>query len=272
MFSQAMFLVRTSAARSARLAGGGAWRASALAVLVAGSVATAAPPPATLRLGCESWPPYEYHDGTRARGFSVEVVQRVLGQMGATSGQIQILPWARAQEMAYRGELDAVFSTSFSEQRSEFCHFPAESLIESRWVLFIRQADLGRLRFERFEDLKGHRVGVVRGYSYTPEFWAFLSANLGFEETPSDLQNFRKLGAERIDYVACELNVGRHLVRTLGLEGKIVPLVDHPLKAGGLYVMFSKKTVPREFVDRFSTALKAFKQTPDYAEMQRRDL
>ena len=104
-----------------------------------------------------------------------------------------IYPWARAERFLFAGKIDALYSSSTSKKRREHCHFPEESLIVSPWVLFIRKEDQGKLKFDSFRDLKGKKIGVVRDYSYTPEFWEFLNAERNYQLAVTDQQNFKKL-------------------------------------------------------------------------------
>ena len=58
------------------------------------------------------------------------------------------------------------------------------------------------------------------------------------------------------------------LVKEMGLIGKIQPLPSPVIKEDDLYIMFSKKTITPEFVERFSAALSAFKKTDSYRAIQ----
>ena len=50
----------------------------------------------------------------------------------------------------------------------------------------------------------------------------------------------------------------------MGLTAKIQPLPTPIIKEDDLYIIFSKKTISPEFVERFSTVLRAFKKTDSY--------
>ena len=58
-------------------------------------------------------------------------------------------------------------------------------------------------------DLRGRRVGIVRGYGYPPRI---LASGLLAEEAVDDISNLRKLAARRFDLVLLERIVGEHLV------------------------------------------------------------
>ncbi|GAK50247.1 extracellular solute-binding protein family 3 [Candidatus Moduliflexus flocculans] len=220
-----------------------------------------------MRLGTDDWKPYEFRQEKELTGYSVEVVQQVFKQMGIEISSLEIFPWARAEWMVFNGELDALFSVTKSQKREEACFFPSEALAQSDWVLFIRKSDVGQLKFDTLEDLKGKQIGVVREHAYTPEFWEFLKREKNYEEVAADAQNFQKLAAHRVDYVVSEYAVGMSLLNELGLIDKIVALAESPLKRAELFIMFSKKTVSAEIVAQFSETLRQFKTTLAFQEI-----
>src|SRR5262249_6709752 len=56
-------------------------------------------------------------------------------------------PWARAAQLVFRGERDAIFTAFHNEERARYCHFPSEPLARDKWIFFVRTADAARLRF-----------------------------------------------------------------------------------------------------------------------------
>ena len=122
------------------------------------------------------------------------------------------------------------------------------------------------MAYNNFDDLKGHTIGIVRGFSYTVEFMNFIKKEKNYEEVTVGSQNFKKLMKKRVNYVATPKRVGYNHIRKLGIGDKCVAL-KKPFMINYLYVMFSKKTVSKEFVDKFSIALKEFKTTREYKEI-----
>lgn len=222
----------------------------------------------TLRVATDDWPPYEYagKDGD-ATGFSTEVVRAVAREMGVSVGKIPVMPWARCEAMLGQGDLDLIFSASPSDKRKEFSYFPDESLVDSPNLLFIRNDSEQRLKFDTLDDLKGKNIGVVRNYSYTTEFLDYVKQHSKVATALDDEQSFKALMNKRVDYIPLDLGNGLALIRKYGMEGKIIPLTNNPIKKDGLYVMFGKRTVKPDFVKQFSEALKAFKQTEAYKKI-----
>lgn len=222
----------------------------------------------SLIIATDDWPPYEYREGTKIVGFSTEVVEAVLKDMDVHIAKIRVYPWARAEKLAFIGDVDMIFSASKSDKRMEFCHFPDEPLIISPNVLFIRKSDIGRLRFDSFSDLKGHRVGIVRDYAYTREFLDYLDAEKIKTLTAlDDVMNFKFLMKGMVDYIPADLGNSRGIIKKLDINGQVYAFRGNPLKTAGLYALFSKKRIDITFVEKFSAHLKKFKATPSYQEI-----
>jgi polar amino acid transport system substrate-binding protein len=249
----------------------GEWVRAFLAVAFAavwafgGSASTAAP----LQLVTDQWIPYENLSDAEAPGFSTEVLKQVFSAMGQEAS-FEEFPWARAAGLVFRGERDAIFTAFRNDERARFCHFPNEPLARDKWVFFVRAAKAGKLKFSSFEDLVGHDIAVLRGASISPEFWDFVRRHRNFAETASDEANFRMLEAGRVDYVVASFVNGMRLIGSLGLDGKVEPLLSRSLKEDDLYVIFSKERVSPAVVDAFSNALQQFKQTEAFRAIYRK--
>lgn len=218
---------------------------------------------------CDSTPPYIYWDESenRVTGLWAETVRAVMARLGERQEELRILPWARLLDMGLKGAVDGVFGAVRNPEREQRMWFPAEPLLEDPWVFWIRKEDAGRLAFASLEDLKGRRVGLVKDYAYTPELWAFVEQEQNHEVVVHDSLNLRKLAGGRLDYAAATLGFGTRLAREEGLDGRIMPLTGHPIVSSVFYVMFNKDRVSREWVDRFSEELAAFKATDEYREL-----
>ena len=218
-----------------------------------------------LKVATDRWPPYEDLQNKKARGYSVEVVEAVFKRMKQPV-DIKEYPWARAVKNVFEGKNDALMSASYTNERNEKCFFPSEPLLMSKYVLFIRAENAGKLKFDTYEDLVGKSVGVIRGFGYSEEFWTFVKKHKNYQTVKDGKSNIKKMMKNRIDYFADDLGVGLAMIKELGLEGKIIPL-KKAIKADGLNIIFSRKTMSRTFVDNFSKELKAFKKTSEFAKI-----
>lgn len=212
-----------------------------------------------VRLVCDIWPPYQLKADSVITGMSVEIVQAVYKRLGYDEFEIQAYPWMRAMDAVRFAEADALLSANYTEERSRYLSYPEEPLFESPWIVWTKAGS----SILTMEDLKGKKVGVVLGYSYTEEFNDFIKKYCNIEEAHSDEINFKKLGLGRLDAVVAEYGNGVYLSRALG-DDSIVPVPRIEVKKDGLYIVFNRKLHRDDFVKRFSEELKAFKLTLEH--------
>ena len=210
---------------------------------------------------CDIWPPYQISVDGHVDGFSTKVVKEVLKRMDVEIELLKDYPWKRALYMVEKSKADALFSANFTEDRTQFAYYPDEPIVQSPWVIWSREED--DFKFNTLNDLKNKKIGVVRGYSYTPEFLEFLKTHAKVDEVTDDATNFKKLNAARVDLTVSELGNGYHIIKNLKLD-KIVPHTDHPIKTDGLYIIFNKESVSQAFVTQFSNELKKLKKESVY--------
>ncbi len=210
---------------------------------------------------CDEWPPYQIVEKDQISGFSTKVVKIVFERMKVNIKSIKAYPWKRAIVTVKKGRADALFSANYTNDRNKFAFYPDEQIVNSHWVMWVREEDA--LKFESVDDLLGKKVGLVRGYSYINDLWDFVKKHNIFEEVTNDEQNFKKLNAGRVNFIASELGNGFHIVKKLGIKN-IIPLESNPIKSDGLYIIFNKKNVTKSFVDKFSNELKKLKQESLY--------
>jgi polar amino acid transport system substrate-binding protein len=239
--------------------------AFAAAWALGGPASTAAP----LLLVTDQLIPFENLSDAEAPGYSTEVLKHVFAAMGQQAS-FEEFPWARALELVFRGERDALFTALRNDERARFCYFPDEPLLREKWVFFVRAGDAGKLKFSAFDDLVGHDIAVQRGSAVSPEFWNFVHQHRNFAETASGEANFLMLEAGRVDYAVASFDQGMRLIGSLGLYGKIQPLLSRSLKEGDMYAIFSKERVSPAFIDAFSNALHQFKQTEAFRAIHRK--
>lgn len=220
----------------------------------------------SLNIATEEWPPYVYNQDGEIAGFSIDILTSVFTEMGVTVTYNQY-PWKRAVRSVFSGAADALFHSSKNEEREQYCYYPEEELTQSRYVFFIRQEDVGRLKFDSFDDLIGSDVGITQGYSYTAELLDFLYANGLVVSTVSDESNLRMLAKKRTDYFPTDMLNGLYLVKESGLQDQLTCL-PKPIFEKPYFIIFNKQNVSLEFVERFSRTLAEFKQTEEFRQIE----
>ncbi len=234
---------------------------SSLMVLLSLSLSFSLNAQAAFRIGCNDMPPYSFSldDGT-ITGLATELVEGVFKAMGIGDYEIKVFPWARSLRMLTAGTLHAVYTMQKNKDREILFYYPQEPLTYSKWVFFIQKDNIGKLKFDSLDDLKGKQIGLVRDYKYTSALWEFVKKENNYQIVSAEELNFKKLAAGRVDYVISEYNIGKYLAEKMGISDKVVALENTPIEsASPIYIVFSKKTVKKEFVDKFSNELNRLK-------------
>jgi polar amino acid transport system substrate-binding protein len=213
----------------------------------------------------------------KAPGFSAEVVQQVFAAMGQDVS-LEAAPSNRVWMMVLRGEVDGGFPALRNDDEAWMCSYPDEPLGRTSFNFFIRTVDIGRLKFSSFDDLMGHDVaitgsnlpGFLQQPTLSPELRQFFHEHHNMVETGGAIEALRMLAAGRVDYAVLNLNFGVRMIPTIGLSGKIEPLLSQSAFDASYYVCFRKARVSPSLVDAFSRALKQFKQTEAFEAIYRK--
>lgn len=221
-----------------------------------------------IEIAVDIWEPYQIRTDSGYSGYSIELVTAVMKTMDNVTIKIIDYPWKRALHMITNGDIDALFSANYTKERESFAWYPKEPLVKSQWVIWVKAGS--PIKFETYADLENLTAGVVRGYSYTDAFWSFLKSKGRFYDVTDDEINFKKLHLGRIDYTVAELGNGIDILKKNHLVESIQPLTSNPIKEDGLYIMFNKKRISKEFCDDFSDKLTAYKKTTEYKALYKK--
>jgi polar amino acid transport system substrate-binding protein len=104
----------------------------------------------------------------------------------------------------------------------------------------------------------------------SPGLRKFLREHGNMVETNGVTESLRMLAAGRVDYAVLNLNFAVRMIPTIGLSGKIEPLLSQSAFDASYYVCFRKARVSPSLVDAFSRALKQFKQTGAFEAIYRK--
>ncbi|AVE05920.1 substrate-binding periplasmic protein [Pseudomonas palleroniana] len=212
-----------------------------------------------LRIVTEPWTPYVYDDNGTMRGLDYETTVTVFQRLGVDV-QWQFLPWKRCLAMLDQGHADGALDIFHSHDRDALLLYPSEPLSEVEFVLFY--ANERPHPAKTLDELHGLTVGISPGYLYGSAFSDSTAFNR--EPAPSHEANFGKLMLARIDLLITDRRVGMHVIKDLGLEGKVsqAPLV---VSRQQQFLAVRRGAGMDLLVQRFAAELKRFKQEPAYA-------
>lgn len=166
-----------------------------------------------IRLASLDYPPFS--SPRLQEGGTLVALSRAALEQHGHSLIVDYMPWARVVLAIKRGDYDGALPLWPTDLVGLDLR-PSRPLAYSEMGFFIRRDST--LLGLPLEDLKGLRVGIVRGYAYPKR----LLSGVIPEEAASDISNLRKLAAKRFDLVLLEREVGLHLLHEEPLLGQQV--------------------------------------------------
>ncbi len=219
--------------------------------------------------------PYSFRaaDG-RISGFDADLMREALKRTGCTAVFVE-MPWARALAQLEAGRLDVLPSSFRTAPREAFAHFSIPAL-QSHNVLYMGPAARAGYPLARLDAMLGtrFRLGVQIGVSYGATFDT-LKADPRFRQNEvlvtlrRNAWKMMELG--RIDGMIADEASATLELRQLGLDEIIRPsgLV---VSTSTATIAFSKRTVSRQFVAEFNTALASMFADGAYRTIRQRYL
>jgi len=218
-----------------------------------------------LKIVAEDYPPFEYEENGKIKGFTVEVIQTLLSKIGL-QGKFHIWSWARAEKTALEESNVLIHTLTRSEKREN--QYKWVGPIAPRELYFFKLKQRKDIQINVLDAAKSYNAGTVNGQSGT----RYLMAK-GFVEGENifsvarDLQNVRKLYLGRIDLICMIEPVFYSRIKKLGLDrGKVEKafLIDGSRE---YYMAFSKQTSD-EIVNQFRKALDTIKQDGTFQKIK----
>lgn len=162
----------------------------------------------TLYFTSLSWPPYA-GKSLPEQGASIAVAKAAFAAQGHEL-VVDFYPWSRTVKLAQQD------SSKYLGYLPEY-DFNTQDFLFSDEIgsgpLGLVQNAFNPIAFERVEDLKGKRIGVVQDYVNTAVLDGMIATGeVRGEAVPNDSLNIRKVAAQRIDAAVIDVNVLRHLL------------------------------------------------------------
>ncbi|WP_207484078.1 substrate-binding periplasmic protein [Arenibaculum pallidiluteum] len=191
-------------------------------------------------------------------GMHVELVKMAAADIGADL-QLVRLPWKRALDSLKKGEVDAVFSGSFSKDRLELGVYPMKGdepdddlrIGTTSYSLYRAKGSPVSWDGKAFSGLKG-AVNAPAGYSIVGDL---KKMEVSVNESASTTQDLTMLKAGRIDAVAAQEVTADELLKKpeLATLEKVTP----PIVTKSYFVIFSHQRMASdpELVKKFWASL-----------------
>ncbi|WP_179953306.1 substrate-binding periplasmic protein [Desulfobotulus mexicanus] len=179
------------------------------------------------------------------------------------------VPWKRALKSVEEGEFLDGTPAWFRTPEREVLFYVSDSLVDDSQSFF-HLKDFA-FDWEKIEDLKGIHIGATLGYDYGEDFSrAYAREEILVEWVSKDVQNFRKMLAERIQVFPMNTLAGYGILQTDFSEKEFASITHHPkpLRAEALHLLLSKQNPANaEVMERFNRGLKELKKSGRYDEI-----
>jgi len=208
---------------------------------------------APLKIITESWAPFSYKENGQVKGAITDVVRSVFQDMNVPV-TFRVVPWKRAVAMLKKGKGDALYSASYKSDRAKFLIYPKHPIYQVKY-LFYSKKDSGFTFDGNVSHLHG-KIGAMRGYSYTKEFWG-TPKSCGhcytIEEVSRLEQNFKKLHKGELMAFPASQKVAEAMMKKEGYTDEF-EASSIPLATKDYFLTFRKGTDPK-LVEKFDEAI-----------------
>ena len=217
-----------------------------------------------VKISTGEYPPFT-SEGLASKGFVNTIVKEAFALEGVQT-EFYFLPWQRAYRDMVDGTAHASSYWYKNDARAVVALFSDEILEESFYFFSLKRPM--PISWDALVDLKGLKIGVTQGYTYTDEFWLLgEQATLHLDVVKTDDINFRKLFNRRIDIFPIGYEAGLTLLMNKYPQSARdqVVLVKRPLMTQKAYLLVSKKMAnAKAIIAAFNQGLNALKKTGRY--------
>ncbi len=214
----------------------------------------------TIEIASGEWAP-KFSQKLKHEGVVSRIVRETFAIMGIDV-KFVYQPWKRSMEMSKEGKWIGTPGWVKSEERVKHFYF-SDPIGRDVTVLFHKKTKA--FKWSSINDLKGLKVGGTTGYDYGKDFSKAEKQKLfSVERTSSDLINFKKLLAGRIDILPNDLENGFDIISSSFNAADAKQFTYHPkeLRSADLHMLFSKKFAGNDkLVKEFNKALKQLKSS-----------
>lgn len=154
---------------------------------------SAAEPTLTMLVGTSNAPKMFLNDAEKPVGYFTELAQ-LIGRRAGYKVVIVAVPWARAVQMAERGE-GVICSLSKTPEREMLFSYSNAVLVDRVVIVTLKKRNIVAASLA---DLKGMTIGVNRGSKYGTKYIEELPM-VNLDEDNSGVSRLRKLVLGRID-------------------------------------------------------------------------
>ncbi|MBE1426261.1 polar amino acid transport system substrate-binding protein [Desulfomicrobium macestii] len=200
-------------------------------------------------------PPFMYEHEGNATGLYPAIIAKAFWRMNEPVTLIP-LPWKRAQAGADEGKWG--IGGLYLNQQRLWKYDYSTPIYEERLMVYMMKTK--RFPFREMKDLRGKRIGVMRGWTYGDGFDEAVAA--GWFETvqlSDDRSNFHRLLLGRVDAALAAPETWDLIRADVDPDGQIMEL-GTPLTVNRTYLSFPKSQNMTDVLQRFNTEIRRMRE------------
>ncbi len=190
----------------------------------------------------EHYPPFNYREDGIAKGIATDVLLEIFRRMDFKKDpkEIRFYPWARSYRVLQQEPGTALYSMTFTEERSKMFRFVKPILFSTIDILAKKDR---KLQIQSVEDMNQLKIGVIRD-----DVGEQLIRSLGVKDGSIEASNFaknmvQKLDLGRLDAIAYGEVNAKWNMRLVGIDPTQYESV-YVLKKAEMSFAFHKDTDP----------------------------
>ena len=225
------------------------------------------------------WEPYQFNkitaSGYNLTGMDIDLVRSIAKRVGVEITYEQV-DWKKHQEDLRSGERDIAAGATYTANRAEYVYFSVPYRFEENSLFMLRDSNKS-LEFQSISEflaqirLQNYILGVTEGFIYAdPQINLFINDQTTqdiVKKYPNDIEALNALMKGEIDGFISDRVVGAAAIlnnKTNGAVKEVQLNIKTPI-----HLMFSKKTVPLELVDKFNQEIKKFSASDEFKNISK---
>lgn len=171
------------------------------------------------------WPPFDFVEQDTPKGITVDLVNLIAQKTGINVKFVNGYSWAELLERFNAGDIDVLPALYWTEDRAKTFEFTTPYALNSS--VLVVHAD--HKEFNSFAALKGHKIGIIKGFG-TTDLLNQRYPEIELVEVTNALEGLQSVSLGSIDAYFDSIGVISHV-----LDNNLVPDLilsfDHELKA-----------------------------------------
>lgn len=230
-----------------------------------------------LRNGWYLWEPYQFNKLTSGGyvlvGMDIELVKTLANRAGIAMETEQIA-WKTHQKELRAGTRDIAAGATYSDARAEYVYFSTPYRYEENSLFMMHNSDK-ELNFNSISEflaqvrLQNFLLGITKGFIYAdPQINLFIKDESNKDlifEYDNDVEALQALIRGDIDGFMSDRVVGAAAILNQKANSQVKEVQLH-IKTP-IHLMFSKKSVPIQLVNKFNNEIKEFITSDDYKKI-----